>query len=551
MSTTETPRSPRFVRPALGPRRGDRRGRLRGHERGRARDRGRHRPPARAGGGAELLRFFYRSNGRIIRGPLTLRADERAGLRAALAGARRAAQAAAGAGRVRRSGERVRRGAGERDAGPCRIVRPSVEPSSASTACSGCGIRPSTLPGRVRDGRDVVARAVRVLDVAQQHLAAVPRPPPTTSSGAVHAPSWCLIGIRSRSPATRSGSHGESGCSTRRSTSRATKRPPWFGRSTPGSSPASHSTWKPLQMPSTGARRPRAGARRPSPARAGRSRPGAGSRRTRSRRARARRRAAGGFGVAVPDAHGLGADQLERAHRVAVVAGAGERDHADPASRQHHLEALDQVVRERLLGGLRWRPGAPRPDRRSRARDRTPCRRARSRPAARGPRGCSRSRAPAGRGCPASAGRARSRAFDSLLFEIGGERTAGEQLVRLAVARRDALGDLVGQRRRRAASCPTAAPRASRARTACRSSAGSRPAARRRRARSARSRASCTSSASTISPSASSPNSNLVSASDDAAGRARAPRRARTRRAPRRRRGRRHRRRTARAPARP
>ena len=29
---------------------------------------------------------------------------------------------------------------------PCRIVRPSVEPSSSSTACSGCGIRPSTFP---------------------------------------------------------------------------------------------------------------------------------------------------------------------------------------------------------------------------------------------------------------------------------------------------------------------------------------------------------------------------------------------------------------------
>ena len=38
-------------------------------------------------GGAELVRFFYRSNGRIIRGPLTLRADERAGLKAALADA--------------------------------------------------------------------------------------------------------------------------------------------------------------------------------------------------------------------------------------------------------------------------------------------------------------------------------------------------------------------------------------------------------------------------------------------------------------------------------
>jgi hypothetical protein len=37
--------------------------------------------------GGELVRFFYRSNGRMIRGPLTLRADERAGLKAALAGA--------------------------------------------------------------------------------------------------------------------------------------------------------------------------------------------------------------------------------------------------------------------------------------------------------------------------------------------------------------------------------------------------------------------------------------------------------------------------------
>ena len=39
--------------------------------------------------GAELIRFFYRSNGRTVRGPLTLRADERAGLKAALAGSPR------------------------------------------------------------------------------------------------------------------------------------------------------------------------------------------------------------------------------------------------------------------------------------------------------------------------------------------------------------------------------------------------------------------------------------------------------------------------------
>jgi hypothetical protein len=35
--------------------------------------------------GAELVRFFYRSSGRMARGPLTLRAADRAGLKAALA----------------------------------------------------------------------------------------------------------------------------------------------------------------------------------------------------------------------------------------------------------------------------------------------------------------------------------------------------------------------------------------------------------------------------------------------------------------------------------
>jgi hypothetical protein len=35
--------------------------------------------------GTELVRFFYRSSGRVMRGPLTLRAADRAGLKAALA----------------------------------------------------------------------------------------------------------------------------------------------------------------------------------------------------------------------------------------------------------------------------------------------------------------------------------------------------------------------------------------------------------------------------------------------------------------------------------
>ena len=65
------------------------------------------------------------------------------------------------------------------------------------------------------------------------------------------------------------------------------------------------------------------------------------------------------LGVAVPDAHGLDADELDRAHRVAVVARAGERDHADagrhgtsPGCRDSTSNALDQAVREHPVGGL-------------------------------------------------------------------------------------------------------------------------------------------------------------------------------------------------------
>ncbi len=43
-----------------------------------------------------------------------------------------------------------------------------------------------------------------------------------------------------------------SGCSTRRSTGRETNDSRLFRISAPGSSPASHRIWNPLQMPSTG-----------------------------------------------------------------------------------------------------------------------------------------------------------------------------------------------------------------------------------------------------------------------------------------------------------
>ena len=43
-----------------------------------------------------------------------------------------------------------------------RISAPSVEPSSGSTACSGCGIRPNTFPSALQHARDVGDGPVRV-----------------------------------------------------------------------------------------------------------------------------------------------------------------------------------------------------------------------------------------------------------------------------------------------------------------------------------------------------------------------------------------------------
>ena len=61
----------------------------------------------------------------------------------------------------------------------------------------------------------------------------------------------CLAGIDSRSPFSHARVHGIDALTTSSSTWRQTNRSDVFGSSAPGSSPASHSTWKPLQMPST------------------------------------------------------------------------------------------------------------------------------------------------------------------------------------------------------------------------------------------------------------------------------------------------------------
>ena len=61
----------------------------------------------------------------------------------------------------------------------------------------------------------------------------------------------CLAGIDSVSPTAVAFVHDVDALTTSRSTWRQVKRSDVFGSSAPGSSPASHSTWKPLQMPST------------------------------------------------------------------------------------------------------------------------------------------------------------------------------------------------------------------------------------------------------------------------------------------------------------
>ena len=62
----------------------------------------------------------------------------------------------------------------------------------------------------------------------------------------------CFTGIESVSPSSHARVNGVPGFSTITSTWRQTNRSESFGRSAPGRRPASHSTWKPLQMPSTG-----------------------------------------------------------------------------------------------------------------------------------------------------------------------------------------------------------------------------------------------------------------------------------------------------------
>ena len=61
----------------------------------------------------------------------------------------------------------------------------------------------------------------------------------------------CLAGIESRSPTEHAFVHDVDALTTSSATCRQVNFSDVFGSSAPASSPASHSTWKPLQMPST------------------------------------------------------------------------------------------------------------------------------------------------------------------------------------------------------------------------------------------------------------------------------------------------------------
>ena len=121
--------------------------------------------------GERLVRFAYRTEGQVRRGPVTVRVQDLARARKALERGAGAAEGARGRARdgQRRGDQVVPTGAGraaarERGSGLRRARRalarrgdepgedgdPPVGPSSGSTACSGCGIMPTTLPAAFR-----------------------------------------------------------------------------------------------------------------------------------------------------------------------------------------------------------------------------------------------------------------------------------------------------------------------------------------------------------------------------------------------------------------
>ena len=148
--------------------------------------------------GERLVRFAYATDGVVRRGPLDApRSRPRAPAGRAPEAPRRWRRCSGFEPRVAtRVANACSRAASTSEA---RSSAPSPEPSSGSTACSGCGIRPSTFPGLVAHARDVAERAVAVLRVAQHDLAAASSSRYSASS-AYQEPSPCFTGIVSSCP---------------------------------------------------------------------------------------------------------------------------------------------------------------------------------------------------------------------------------------------------------------------------------------------------------------------------------------------------------------
>ena len=251
----------------------------------------------------------------------------RARARARRARSRRSRSSGTGERRDRRLGSLGTRGQRGRIA--ANRVRPSAEPVSTSTACSGWGMRPNTLPASLHTP---AMSPSEPFGFCRARSAGRSGPGSIAASSArrVVAPGGVLDRDRQAlGPRDSRAVNGVRGLTTSRSTCRQTKRRPSLGSSAPGSRPASQQTWKPLQMPNT----------RP-PSRANSA--------TASITGAKRATAPGAQVVAVGEAarhdHGVDAAQVAlgvpQQHRLSdprrgelgidLVAGAGEADDAEP-----------------------------------------------------------------------------------------------------------------------------------------------------------------------------------------------------------------------------
>ena len=133
-----------------------------------------------------------------------------------------------------------------------KSARPSVDgPVSRSTACSGCGISPTTRPSADPTPAMSFSEPFGLPPRVAEHDPAG-RPParPACRGRRRSGPPRSSPGRRSRRPRGRRSTPCR--FSTRSRWSRQTKCRPALRTSAPGSRPASHRIWKPLQMPSTG-----------------------------------------------------------------------------------------------------------------------------------------------------------------------------------------------------------------------------------------------------------------------------------------------------------